>query len=177
MATANDNMSGQDAGGILGLSAMLLRRMPFVFLLCGVLASGGCGLGAYCDKLFTSDIVVHVDNNPDANDNSAVQLDFILAYSQKVEDVLTKLSAAQWSAYRPQFCKDFTEGTDYGLWSYQLVPGTDVPPVHIPLSMASRVLIVFAGYQGKGAHRYLSTTWDDLRIHLKKKGFTVSESS
>ncbi len=147
----------------------------FVSLAAFSFFSSGCGLGSYCSKLFTSDIVVYVQSDADANEDSAVQLDFILAYSKEVEESLKKLSAAQWLGYSAQFQRDYNAGTDYGLWSYQLVPGTDVPPVHIPLSMASRVLIVFAGYQGEGAHRYLSSTWNNLRIRLEKRTFTVTE--
>lgn len=159
----------------------MLKTLPssvmWTGLLLVIVLSPGCGLGTYCAKMFTWDITIYVQSSPDANENSAVQLDFILPYSKEAEAAVVKLTAAQWLAYSSQFQRDFTEGTDFGLWSYQLVPGMDVPPIQIPLAMSSRVLVVFAGYQTKGPHRYLSSTWNDLNIRLERKDFSVAEAS
>lgn len=114
-----------------------------------VLLLGGCAwLSAQRLQLdeFTLDVAQQ------ANDNTPIAVDFVVVSDPELFKLLSGVTARQWFDGREQYRRDYR--TQFSVWGLELVPGQLMQVRDFPLSgKRAAGLLVFAGYNGPGAHR------------------------
>jgi type VI secretion system protein len=119
---------------------------------------GGCG-GGDVDVRTVEIRVVEA-----ANDDSPVPVDMVLVSDQALIDQILALSAADWFRKRAQFQRDHP--ATLTVYSWELVPGQVVPRHDISRPDSLWAAVVFANYDGEGAHRLRVDTQTDLTLRL-----------
>lgn len=108
-----------------------------------------------------------------ANENNPVAVDLLVVNEEALLEEILKLSARDWFQKRPQYIRDFPTGID--LKSWELVPGSSVPPTEIDVRRRARGAVVFANYYAPGPHRLRLPDQSKVRLLLGEKGFTVAQ--
>ena len=133
------------------------------------------GLCAGCLKL-SPDVyleTIALTMNDRANENNPVAVDLLVINEEPLLEELLKLSARDWFQKRAQYIRDFPTGIDLPSW--ELVPGSAVPPTPIEVRRRARGAVVFANYYAPGAHRLRLPDQSKVRVLLGEKGFTVAQ--
>ncbi len=139
---------------------------PAVWLLMSVvLFISGCSLFSKTPSPVTPDwqsIVVAADE--DANANSPVAIDIVLALDQNMVESLLTTSASKWFATKGDVQRTFAKSII--VFSYEIVPRQSVKLDHQALS-ANKILgaFVFADYSTPGDHRQ--------RLALNSAGYVL----
>jgi type VI secretion system protein len=130
-----------------------------------VLCIEGCSIFSKTPSPVTPDwqsIVVAADD--DANTNSPVAIDIVLALDQTMVDSLLATSASKWFATKGDVQRTFAKSII--VFSYEIVPRQSVKLDHQALS-AKKILgaFVFADYSTPGDHRQ--------RLALNSAGYVL----
>ena len=151
--------------------ASLSRRGAVV--LAATLGLSACGFGAWSGLVneVKLDSVTFV-TAPNANDNSPVAIDLVIAYDSMLLAELIKLPARQWFERREQFRRDYPETIQIEGW--ELTPGQTLAGRPIDVRRQSTGAVVFANYRSPGEHRVRVGKEKTLVITLLAKTFTAT---
>jgi len=136
------------------------------------LGLAGCGLGAWTglvNEVNIGSVTFVVASN--ANDNSPVAIDVVIAYDQILLGELIKLPARQWFERRDQFRRDYPQTIQIESW--ELTPGQTLAARPIDVRRYSSGALVYANYLGPGEHRVRVGKEKTLVITLGPKTFTT----
>lgn len=87
-----------------------------------------------------------------ANLNTPIAVDVVMARNAQLFDTLLGLPAAKWFNERDQLQRDYPK--DLSVQTYELVPGQQLPDQPFPFGgQRAAGVLVFADYQTPGAHR------------------------
>jgi type VI secretion system protein len=130
-------------------SRSVVRPLILVLLL---VATASCGLPNRVRSMFGGQIPpIPVTISKDANENSPLAVELIVAYDQKVLDELLKMPARKWFDGREQFLRDHPEAVE--TLKREWTPGQDVAPLEISYGVGARRVVIFADYLVPGDHR------------------------
>lgn len=151
--------------------ASLSRRGALA--LAATLGLPACGLGTWSGLVneVKLDSVTFV-TAPNANDNSPVAVDLVIAYDPMLLAEMIKLPARQWFERREQFRRDYPETIQIESW--ELTPGQTLAGRPIDVRRQSTGAVVFANYRAPGEHRVRVGKEKALVITLLAKTFTAT---
>lgn len=137
--------------------------------------AAGCSTGKSVRRMFGGSLPFHVTVLPGANENSAVAVDLVVVYDQKLADELLKLPAVKWFSSRDQYKKDHGDQLDAdNRWEW--VPGQAVPPQSISYRAGARKVLLFANYDTQGDHREAINPQQPFHLVLGERDFIVEET-
>jgi len=110
-----------------------------------------CSVGGKVRSAFGGQLPLRVTVVPGANDDSAIAVDFVVVYTDKLLDEIIKLPAAEWFSKKKTFLADHPK--ELVVISREWVPGQTVDQQTISYTPGVRKVIVFANYQSGGEHR------------------------
>jgi type VI secretion system protein len=110
-----------------------------------------CSAAGKVRSAFGGQLPIRVTVAPGANDDSAIAVDFVVVYDDKVLDEIAKVSAADWFSRKSRFLADYPQQLD--VVTREWVPGQPVAPWSITYRIGARKVIVFADYHSGGEHR------------------------
>ena len=113
--------------------------------------AAGCSVTGKVRSAFGGQLPLKVTVAPGANDDSAIAVDFVVVYDQKVLDEIMKVTAAEWFAKKSRFLADHP--TEIVVEAREWVPGQPVGALTIPYKAGARKVVVFADYHSGGEHR------------------------
>lgn len=154
-----------------------VRHLPAsrrgVLAIATTLAFSACGFGTWSGLVneVKLDSVTFV-TAPNANDNSPVAIDVVIAYDQMLLAELIKLPARQWFERREQFRRDYPETLQIESW--ELTPGQTLTGRPVDVRRQSTGAVVFANYRSPGEHRVRLGKEKALVITLLAKTFTAT---
>ena len=111
----------------------------------------GCSAAGKVRSAFGGRLPVKVTIVPGANDDSAIAVDFVVVYSDKLLDEIMKVSAAEWFSKKERFLADHPQ--ELLVQSREWVPGQSVAPWTIDYHVGAKKVVVFADYHAAGEHR------------------------
>ena len=145
-----------------------------------VLILSGCGISKAPKAIMLrarsmtgSRVDVRVIVAPDANQNSPLAVDLLYVYDAKLLDQLLKLNASEWFAQRKQLKRDLLPGEGAEIWSWEWVPGQQIPIQQLPIKTSAEAGLVFANYLTPGNHRFRIDPFEDIVIQLGERDLTV----
>lgn len=145
------NGAGRGGGGRVSATAISSLR----FLLAGglvlLLLPSGCSAAGKVRSAFGGKLPLQVTVVPGANDDSAIAVDFVVVYSDKLLDDILKLSAADWFTKKERLLADHPGELE--VEAREWVPGQPVAPLSIPYRSGAKKVVVFADYHSGGEHR------------------------
>jgi type VI secretion system protein len=121
--------------------------------------------------MFGGQLPVQVRVAVDANNDSAVAVDLLVVYDDKVLTELLKTPAADWFANKKQLMADHPDGISVQSWEW--VPGQPVDPVTIEYRSGARRIVLFADYNTDGPHRAALAPQQPFRLTLGKEDLKV----
>ncbi|MBV9497129.1 MAG: hypothetical protein JOZ54_23040 [Acidobacteria bacterium] len=121
--------------------------------------------------MFGGQLPVQVRVAVDANDDSAVAVDLLVVYDNKLLDELLKTPASDWFAKKQQIVADHPDGISVQSWEW--VPGQPVEPVTIEYRSGARRIVLFADYNSDGQHRAAIAPQTPFRLTLDKDDLKV----
>ncbi len=142
--------------------------------MCLLLVAAACA-GANRRSLFGGDLRLQVSIAPAANHNSPIEVALLIVRDGELLDELLGLSAEAWFARRDQILRDHPKAVEW--WSWEWVPGQEVPPQALSFGTGARAGLVFANYATKGDHRARFDPHGDLRLVLDEEGFAVEPAA
>lgn len=143
------------------------RGRRWLAVLCGLaLAAGAAG----CRPVKTRAIAVYA--SPEANRESPVPVELVVAYDDETVKVLSGMTARDWFRQRAQLRQDNPRGLRSVAWEF--VPGQSVPlrPLGVQRKKAKGAF-VFADYYAPGDHRVRVDPFKRILITLREDGFSV----
>ena len=128
-------------------------RSAVRLLICllALLGAASCGLPNRVRSMFGGQLPIEVTISPDANEDSALAVELIVAYDQKVVDELLKMPARKWFDGREQFLRDHPEKIDS--WKWEWTPGQAVAPLELSYGIGAKQVVLYADYLTPGEHR------------------------
>lgn len=141
--------------------------------LAAVMVSGlllsGCGLFTASAPIST--IGFNVDSA--ANGNAPIPVDLVLVGTDELIPTIMALSAAEWFTRKAQLLRDTP--VDMRAESFEVVPGSIIPPRDVVRKPRPRAAILFANYKTPGAHRIRLVTEEDVIVHVGARDITVTK--
>jgi type VI secretion system protein len=128
-----------------------IRNMVEVGVLLLVLLCAACSAAGKVRSAFGGQLPLRVTVVPGANDDSAIAVDFVVVYDQKLLDEISKVSAAEWFSKKSRFLADHPQ--ELVVEAREWVPGQSIAPMIIPYRIGARKVVVFADYHSAGEHR------------------------
>ena len=117
-----------------------------------VLSGYGCSAAGKVRSAFGGKLPLNVTVVPGANDDSAIAVDFVVVYSDKLLDEVLKVSASDWfRTKKERFLADHPGELE--VESREWVPAQPVDPLTIPYRSGAKKVVVFADYHSGGEHR------------------------
>jgi type VI secretion system protein len=110
-----------------------------------------CSVTGKVRSAFGGQLPLRVTVEPGANDDSAIAVDFVVLYSDKLLDEVVKLPAAEWFSKRSRILADHPGELE--VVQREWVPGQAVEPLSIPYHSGAKKIVVFADYHSGGEHR------------------------
>jgi type VI secretion system protein len=143
--------------------------LALVWLL--LLGSVSCGLPRRVRSMFGGQLPLQISVSPEANRNSPIAVELVIAYQGKLLDELLKMPAGDWFRKREQFLRDHPGGVD--TWKWEWVPGQEVPAMEISYRVGAKGGVLFADYATPGDHRARIDPHQPVRLVLNPTDFTV----
>ncbi|HYH06467.1 MAG TPA: hypothetical protein VEK11_05325 [Thermoanaerobaculia bacterium] len=101
--------------------------------------------------MFGGELPFSVTIANDANETSAIAVDLVVVYDDKIVDQLLKMPAAEWFKNKKQLRRDF--GNDVLVKEWEWIPSQSVDPQTIEYRPGARKVVLFADYATQGDHR------------------------
>lgn len=136
-----------------------------------LLSLSACGVGVRTRALLGGKLRLTVEIAEDANRNSPIAVDLVMIHDEKLFERLMGLTAAEWFDKRDQIQRDAIVGEDFEIWSWEWVPGQEVPSQSLPIRARTEGAVIFAHYDTPGPHRLRFEPFEDIAITLNKTGF------
>jgi len=145
-------ISGRGGRGRVSATAISSARNLVAggLVLLAVLVTG-CSAAGKVRSAFGGKLPLKVTVAPGANDDSAIAVDFVVVYSDKLLDEIMKVSAAEWFAKKSRFLADHPQ--ELAVEAREWVPGQPVAPLSIGYRAGAKKIVVFADYHSGGEHR------------------------
>jgi type VI secretion system protein len=132
--------------------AVLRSCLRTLLLALGVtFALASCGVTTKVRSAFGGELPFRVTVAPDANENSAIAVDLVVVYDNKVLDQLLKLKSTEWFARKQQFLNDYSNELAVKGWEW--IPSQVVEEQFVPYRSGARKVVLFADYHTDGEHR------------------------
>ena len=148
-------------------------RLPFVLLIPIVLLASSCGLPNRVRSMFGGQLPIQVSIAPDANEDSALAVELIVVYEDKLIDKLMEKTARDWFSGREQFLRDYDESVD--TWKWEWIPGQEVRPLEVSYGIGAKRVILFADYLTPGEHRATIDPQRPFRLILGQSELELEE--
>ena len=108
-----------------------------------------------------------------ANDDTAIPVEFIVAYDQGVFVELMSMTAREYFQKAGQIKNDYPNIIQ--TWHWEIIPGQALNNQPIKITGDEPVgAVVFADYVNQGDHRIRVGAGEQMRIHLREDTFTIS---
>jgi type VI secretion system protein len=120
----------------------------------------------------TLDLIVDVQ--PNANNNSPVAFDVVLAKDKALVKQLSTMSAADWFAKRTQIKRDNQAKVEVRSWEW--VPAQDVGKVPVAVNVDVLGVVGFANYATAGDHRAVLALGGTETITFNESDFIVAHA-
>jgi len=133
--------------------------------------AGSCGMPRRVRSMFGGQLPIQISVSPEANHNSPIAVEVVIAYDGKLLDELLKMPAGDWFRKRDQFLRDHPEGVD--TWKWEWVPGQEVAPVELSYRVGAKGGVLFADYATPGEHRVKIDPQQPVRLVLNTTDFTL----
>jgi type VI secretion system protein len=117
-----------------------------------VISGSGCSAAGKVRSAFGGKLPLNVTVVPGANDDSAIAVDFVVVYSDKLLDEILKVPASEWFLTKKARLLADHPG-ELEVESREWVPGQPVAPLTIPYRSGAKKVVVFADYHSGGEHR------------------------
>jgi type VI secretion system protein len=130
-----------------------------------------CSAAGKVRSAFGGQLPLNVTVVPGANDDSAIAIDFVVVYDQKLLDEIVKISAAEWFSKKSRFLADHPQ--ELVVESREWVPGQPVSPLSIPYKIGAKKIVLFADYHAAGEHRAVLPPQQSSLITLGETDLTV----
>lgn len=150
-------------------------RSVFRLTILGILmvATVSCGLPNRMRSMFGGELPIEVIISPGANEDSALAVELIVAYDEKIVEELLKMPARKWFASREQFFRDHPEKIDH--WKWEWAPGQEVAPLEVSYGIGAKRVVVFADYLVPGDHRATLDPQQPFRLVLGQSELRLEE--
>ncbi len=141
-------------------------RSVFRLTILGILmlSTASCGLANRVRSMFGGELPIQVSISPDANEDSALAVELIVAYDEKIVDELLKMPARKWFDTRDQFRRDHPE--EIQSWKWEWAPGQEVAPLQVSYGIGAKRVVLFADYLVPGDHRATLDPQQPFRLVL-----------
>ncbi|OGT66757.1 MAG: hypothetical protein A3J38_08560 [Gammaproteobacteria bacterium RIFCSPHIGHO2_12_FULL_45_9] len=139
-----------------------------------------CGI-ALCVGLLsacsTSTMSVKLLTDPEANNNSPLNVSIVYVYDdKKLLAQMKGLPAQQWFLTKQQLLSDNPDGLAAVTW--QVIPNQSLVLQKVSYKTSKLIgVLVYAGYFGPGAHRAVLGEYQNLTILLNPKDLMVKNGS
>ena len=135
------------------------------------LALSGCGTTR---SFFGGDLELEVLTDPGINQDTPVQVEVLVIYSDQLLQQVLALPAQSWFDKRETILRNYPGDEFYVSRYWELVPGQPKFTESISFSTGARATVVFANYASIGDHRVSENPHQDLYIHLQDSDVSVS---
>jgi len=150
-----------------------VREKAAMILVCLLLlGSASCGLPRRARSMFGGQLPLQVSISPEANHNSPIAVELVIAYQGKLLDELLKMPAGDWFRKREQFLRDHPQGVE--TWKWEWVPGQEVSGMEIAYRVGAKGGVLFADYSTPGEHRAQIDPHQPARLVFNPTDFTVN---
>jgi type VI secretion system protein len=122
--------------------------------------------------MFGGSLPVEVTVASDVNQQSPIAVDLLVVYERPVLEALRELTAKDWFEQREQLRRDHPGA--FEAWSWEWVPGQDVPTQELHYGVGAKAGIVFADYFTPGSHRAVLDPHRPIRLALGRDDFVVA---
>jgi type VI secretion system protein len=165
----NDSRGGRcrrfQATGIINICKIFVAGIAFVMIF------AMCSAAGKVRSAFGGQLPLTVTVMPGANDDSAIAIDFVVVYDQKLLDEIVKIPAAEWFSKKSRFLADHPQ--ELVVESREWVPGQPVGPLTIPYKIGAKKIVLFADYHSAGEHRAVVPPQQSSVITLGETDLTV----
>ncbi len=147
-----------------------------VVLLCSfflLIAASSCGIGVRTRAMLGGKLRVKVEIAENVNLNSPIAVDLVVVYEEKLQERLLVTTSREWFENKEQIKRDYMEGEGLDFWSWEWVPGQQVPVQKFPLKPSAEAAFIFADYLTPGAHRYRIDPFESVSIKLNENEYKV----
>jgi type VI secretion system protein len=131
----------------------------------------GCSTTTKVRSMFGGLLPVQVRIDPHANDDSAMAVDFVTVYDNKLLDELLTLPASKWFDQKTQLMADHRN--ELAVESREWVPGQHVAPLKLKYRPGARQVVVFVDYASAGIHRAAVAPQQPFRLVLGEHELSV----
>jgi type VI secretion system protein len=151
-------------------SRSAVRSLILVILM---IATASCGLPGRMRSMFGGELPMDVSISPVANEESALAVELIVVYDEKILGELLKMPARTWFQGREQFLRDHPEEIDSRKWEW--VPGQEVQRISVPYRIGAKRVVLFADYLVPGDHRATRDPQQPFLLVLGQSELKVEE--
>lgn len=113
-----------------------------------------------------------VDVQPNANNNSPVAFDVVLAKDKALVKQLASMTAANWFAKRAQIERDSQSKVEVHSWEW--VPAQNVGKVPVAVNVDVLGVVAFANYATPGDHRAILSLGGTDTVTFNESDFSVA---
>jgi len=152
-------------GGIVNICKFLVAGVALAVLF------SSCSAAGKVRSAFGGQLPLTVKVVPGANDDSAIAIDFVVVYDQKLLDEIVKIPAAEWFSKKNRILADHPQ--ELAVESREWVPGQPVAPLSIPYKIGAKKVVLFADYHSAGEHRAVIPPQQPSAVTLGDTDLTV----
>lgn len=116
---------------------------------------------------------LQADVKKNANNYSAISIDFVFIFTEKPLEEIKKISALDWFIKKDQYKNDYAINDDIQILSFELTPDQNIQISKFKPNYNPLALVVFANYDSPGEHRVIINDYTNLKMEFKESDFLV----